>query len=184
MAEDKELSKQLSEFLIKQIKSAINKNENSKYFFPMNYMNKKFALDQVENWVKNLIDSLRMKENVELIRDNDIVPVDQDNTGVIQKKVTLSHGLHQFLQLKHNLPVTSISITTNYLSNLGFFKRYIKANGNFIYGMTGTLGSQKARELLGNIYGLDFDYIPSSSTRILKELTSSISLMIKIGKII
>ena len=178
VVEDKELSEKLSEFLIIQIKSVINnQNENSKYFFPMSYMNKKFALDQVENWVKNLIVSLRMKENVEyIIRDNDIVPVDQDNTGVIQKAVTHSYGLHQFLQLKHNLPVTPISITTNYLSNLGFFKRYIKSNGNFIYGMTGTIGSKKARELLGNVYDLEFDYIPPSSSRILKELTSNISL--------
>ena len=41
--------------------------------------------------------------------------------------------------------------------------------------MSGTLGSKKARELLGDIYGLDFDYIPPNSTRILRELTSCIS---------
>ena len=64
-----------------------------------------------------------MKKDVEyIIKENEIIPVDQDNTGVIQKSVTLSYGLHQFLQMKHNLPVTPISITTNYLSNLGFFK--------------------------------------------------------------
>ena len=33
--------------------------------------------------------------------------------------------------------------------------------------MTGTLGSKNTRELLGDIYGLDFDYIPPSSSRIL-----------------
>ena len=38
--------------------------------------------------------------------------------------------------------------------------------------MTGTLGSKISRELLGDVYNLDFDYIPPNSQRILKELTS------------
>jgi len=60
----------------------------------------------------------------------------------------LGDGLHQFLQMKHALKVTSESLTTNYLSNVGFFKRY---NEN-ILGLTGTLGSEKARELLNSVY--------------------------------
>ena len=177
IAEDQETREKLSEYLTNKIKKFINiENENSKYYFPMSQMNKQFALNQVDKWVNNLINCLKMKQNVEcIIKDNDIVPVDQDNTGVIQKSVTLSQGLHQFLQMKENLPVTPLSITTNYLSNLGFFKRYINSNNNNIYGMTGTLGSKKSRELLGEVYDLDFDYIPPDSNRILKELTSSIS---------
>ena len=86
-----------------------------------------------------------------------------------------NNGLHQFLQMKNNLPINHISVLTSYLSNLGYFKRYIKENGNFIYGMTGTLGSEKTRNLLKEIYHLDFDYIPTNTARILKELTSNIS---------
>ena len=41
--------------------------------------------------------------------------------------------------------------------------------------MTGTLGSKISRELLGDVYNLDFDYIPPNSPRILKELTSCLS---------
>ena len=176
IVEDQELCEKLSIYLTKNIKRIINiKNENSPFYFSMSHTSKQFALDQVDRWVHNLIESLKRKQNVEyIIKDNDIVPVDQDNTGVIQKSVTLSHGLHQFLQMKENLPVTPISLTTNYLSNLGFFKRYINSNNN-IYGMTGTLGSKKSRELLGDVYDLDFDYIPPDSNRILKELTSNIS---------
>jgi hypothetical protein len=29
--------------------------------------------------------------------------------------------------------------------------------------MTGTLGSKTSRELLGNVYNLEFDYIPPNS---------------------
>mgnify|MGYP002623761575 CR=1 FL=1 len=170
---DKEVCNELVKYLTNKIKDVINLKSSFK--INLSEESKKFALDQVDNWVENLIKSLKMKVNNEyLIINNDIVPVDQDNTGVIQKSVTLSFGLHQFLQMKHNLPVTSLSITTNYLSNLGFFKRYNTNGINNIFGMTGTLGSQSERELLGNIYELDFDYIPPNSPHILKELTSKI----------
>ena len=160
----------------KRIINVINtKDEKSKFYFPMSSMTKEFALDQVDNWVDSLISCLKKEKDKEyIIKDNNIVPVDQENTGVIQNLVSWSHGLHQFLQMKHNLPVTPITIITNYLSNLGFFKRYIKSKGNFIFGMTGTLGSKKARELLANVYSLDFDFIPPNSQRILTELTSCI----------
>lgn len=36
--------------------------------------------------------------------------------------------------------MTSESFSTNFLSNIGFFKRY----NNNIFGLTGTLGSEKA----------------------------------------
>ena len=172
---DNELIDRLKKYLSDKIKNFINSNDLN-FYFPMNSYTKKFALDQVEKWVNSLIRSLQMKQNDEYIIDKngEIIPVDQDNTGVIQKRTTLSHGLHQFLQMKNDLPVTPISLITNYLSNLGLFKRYIKFNGNFIYGMTGTLGSKNSRELLEKVYNLDFDYIPPNSPRILRELTSCI----------
>ncbi len=167
----------MKNYLSQNIKNIINsKNKESNFSFHLNEFAKKFALDQVEKWVNSLIRCLQMKKNVEYIinKNREIIPVDQDNTGVLQKKTSLSYGLQQFLQMKNNLPITPISILTNYLSNLGFFKRYIKSNGNFIYGMTGTLGSKTSRELLGNVYNLEFDYIPPNSPRILRELTSCI----------
>ena len=173
VVQDEQLKEELKKYLKGKIINIINSKEN---FISLSQIGKKFALDQVDKWIDSLIGSLSMKKDDRYIIKNDqIIPVDQDNTGVIQKATTLSYGLHQFLQMKNNLPVTPISIMTNYLSNLGFFKKYIKSEGNFIYGMSGTLGSKKARELLGDIYGLDFDYIPPNSTRILRELTSCIS---------
>ena len=174
---DQEMIDELKKYLSQKIKNIIDsKNKESNFSFHLNQFAKKFALDQVENWVNSLIRSLEMKKNVEYIinKNREIIPVDQDNTGVLQKKTSLSYGLQQFLQMKNNLPITPISLLTNYLSNLGFFKRYIKSNGNFIYGMTGTLGSKTSRELLGNVYNLEFDYIPPNSRRILRELTSCI----------
>lgn len=48
------------------------------------------------------------------------------------------NGLHQFLQLKHNILLTNESLTTCFISNLGYIKLY----QDRMYGMTGTLGSR------------------------------------------
>ncbi|CAF1026633.1 unnamed protein product, partial [Didymodactylos carnosus] len=65
-------------------------------------------------------------------RTKRIMPIDFSNTGVIQADTTWSDGLHQFLQIKHGLKMTPLTVTTNYLSNVGLFTRY----GNQIYGLT------------------------------------------------
>ena len=132
--QDEQLKEELKRYLKGKIVNIIN---SEGHYISLSQMSKKFALDQVDNWIDSLIRSLNMKkDDGYIIKNNEIIPVDQDNTGVIQKRTTLSYGLHQFLQMKNNLPVTPISIMTNYLSNLGFFQKYIKSEGNFIYGMT------------------------------------------------
>jgi hypothetical protein len=40
---------------------------------------------------------------------------------------------------------------------MGYFKRY----ENSIFGLTGTLGSDKAKEVLSTVYKLDFVIVPS-----------------------
>lgn len=80
-------------------------------------------------------------------QENVIAPVDYQNTGVVQVSTTWNNGLHQFLQIKHGLKITAENITTSFISNIGYFNRYISKNqngeilSNKIYGLTGTLGS-------------------------------------------
>ena len=98
---------------------------------------------------------------------NDIkIPVDYENTGVIQYNSHLPSGLHQFLEIKNKLPITPVSIITNFQSNYGFFNLY--KNKNNIYGLTGTLGTKTSKTLLKDIYNLDFAFIPSFNERKLK----------------
>jgi len=89
-------------------------------------------------------------------RTRRIAPVDFSNTGVVQCNTTWSDGLHQFLQMKHGLKLTPLTVTTNYLSNTGYFTRY----GKEIYGLTGTIGSADAKDLLNKIYQVDTIIIP------------------------
>lgn len=82
-----------------------------------------------------------------MIKNNDIVPVDYRNNGVLMEKVHWENGLHQFLQIKHGLPVSTEGMTSNFISNLGHFDKY-----PYLFGLTGTLGSKESKSFLKSIY--------------------------------
>lgn len=134
-----------------------------------------YAKDQLnEKWPNSAIEAALMVENERyLINNGKVEPIDNENTGVIQHNTHLSYGLQQFLQLKHNCSMTSVSNISSYLSNVGFFKLYINKEKdiNNIFGLTGTLGSQTAQNLLRDIYNLDFVFVPPASQRMLHQLT-------------
>ncbi|CAF4301850.1 unnamed protein product, partial [Rotaria sp. Silwood2] len=118
-----------------------------------------FVETQIPKGVDNAITALFYQENVHyIVHDGLIKPVDYYSTGIVQSSSNWSDGLHQFLQLKHNLKMTSETFTTNFLSNIGYFKKY----GSNLCGLTGTLGSEKARQVLENVYNVDLVFIPSS----------------------
>jgi hypothetical protein len=73
-----------------------------------------------------------------------VIPVDYSNTGITMRNTIWSDALHQFIQLKHNLHLTSENLTSSYISNISYIKKY----GNKIYGLTGTLGSEAEQELI------------------------------------
>ncbi|CAD8201155.1 unnamed protein product [Paramecium pentaurelia] len=131
----------------------------------------KFRLNYIDfmkkTWIENAI--LAMFHYHErkhyLIDNNNVRIIDYQNTGVVhQDNMQWQKGLHQFIQLKHNLPITPLRISTNYLSNVGFFKRY----QNQLLGLTGTLGSQVTQNLLSKQYKLDFVLMPPFKQRLLK----------------
>ena len=116
------------------------------------------------------------KENREYIISKDetygfntIKPVDFSNTGVIQENSVWT-GLHQFLQIKENLRLTEESLNSCYMSNFTFFKKYISTKENNIYGLTGTIGSEKTQEALKILYKLNLLFIPTFKESKLKIL--------------
>ncbi len=100
-----------------------------------------------------------------------IQPVDYSNTGVIQPNTVWCDGLHQFLQIKHYLQVTPETLTTNYMSNLAFLRRY----GSNVFGITGTVGSKASQDLLKECYNIDIAIIPSYKPKQFVELPCIIS---------
>ncbi|CAF3707211.1 unnamed protein product [Adineta steineri] len=124
----------------------------------------RFVSDSLPIWVDHAIQAkVEYRLDYQYIIKKDemgtlrIMPIDYSNTGIIQCHTTWSDGLHQFLQIKHGLKMTPLTITTNYLSNYDLFIRYKSE----IYGFSGTLGSTDAQNLLTKIYQVDTIIIPS-----------------------
>ncbi|KAL1489919.1 hypothetical protein ABEB36_013845 [Hypothenemus hampei] len=137
-----------------------------------------YAEDSIERWIEHaFIAKYKYKENVEYKiskdkdRENIITPVDNQNTGVSMKNTILSNGLHQFLQIKHNLCLTYESLTSCYVSNLDYIKKY----GSKLSGVTGTLGSRSERNLLGSVFNLEFSVIPPFKPKKFKKFPGKIS---------
>lgn len=57
--------------------------------------------------------------------------------------------------------MTSENLTTIFLSHYSFFRRYItELYGNNIYGVTGTIRTEKTRELLKKLFEVNIYIIP------------------------
>jgi hypothetical protein len=63
-----------------------------------------------------------------------IIPVDFASTGVLEKNKRYSEGIQQFLEMKHQLSISDVTVTTNFLSNFTFYTRFKE-----IHGLTGKL---------------------------------------------
>ncbi|CAF4739494.1 unnamed protein product, partial [Rotaria sp. Silwood2] len=148
------------EFLRNHLKEYITKNIKIEHQIPNNFLN--FVNLQIPKWIDNAINAFHYQENAHYIVQDDLIkPVDYYSTGIIQNFSNWTNGLHQFLQIKHNLKMTSEAFTTNFLSNIGYFKKY---NQN-LFGLTGTLGSDASKKVLADVYEVDLIIMPSSSKK-------------------
>ena len=157
------------EYLIELSKKELldfNKLSEKNIIIPENLHS--FVKMRIKKWCESAYDAMYIyKENREYIISNDseygfktIKPIDFSNTGVIQEN-TVWTGLHQFLEIKEGLRLTEENINSCYMSNLSFFKKYISKEENNIYGLTGTLGTNKSQIALQKLYNLNIFFIPS-----------------------
>jgi superfamily II DNA or RNA helicase len=144
-----EIKKQLINYIKSLLDSQLKVPANLKAFINI----------QIPKWIDSaILAKFFYRENEQyIVHDGIIKPVD-NGTGVIQSSTQWGDGLHQFLQIKEGVKITSETFVTNFLSNMGYFQRY----GNNLVGLTGTLGSAKAKEVLADVYKVDFIDIPRS----------------------
>lgn len=114
-------------------------------------------------WIENaILARFTYQEDIHYkikIKNNEkhIVLIDHLNTGTSMHNTVLSQGLHQFLQLQNNLALSYESLTSSYISNLGYITNY----ENNMLGLTGTLGSFSEQNFLSTLYNLDFSIVPT-----------------------
>lgn len=132
-----------------------------------------YANSKLDVWVQNAIyarfycheDKQYVIKKVKDLKEDVVVPVDFENTGVTLKNTIWSNGLHQFVQLKHNLYLTSESLTSSFISNIGYIKKYQR-----IFGLSGTLGSLAEQDLLSSAYSIQFAKVSTYRTKKFHEL--------------
>lgn len=122
-----------------------------------------FAMMQASDWAESSIMALEFRENRDYViivgedGQSKIAPVDHANTGTTRINTAWQNGLHQFLQMKHMLTVSSENFTSAFISNMGYFKLY----GTNLSGLTGTLGSKESINLLEEVYRVDTVKVPT-----------------------
>lgn len=123
---------------------------------------------KLQTWIENALKARKMTLGHEyILRGDGVVPVDYMCTGVVQNNMVWGEGLQQFLEMKHQTKLSNMSLITNFMSNVGLFKRY----DNHIYGITGTLGDRTELDMLKKLYsGIETCQIPSFRRRKLYEL--------------
>lgn len=108
------------------------------YFIPPHL--KPFVDRRLKHWVRSALNAAicyRQDRQYDANKDlQKITPIDYANTGEWEGDVQWENGLHQFLQMAHNFPVSSESLTSAFMSNHTLLSRYEN-----LCGMSGTLGA-------------------------------------------
>ena len=120
---------------------------------------KDYILTKLPKWIRGARRALyELTLNVHYVISNDrrIVVVDYANTGVSQMNMHWSDGVHQFLELKHNLRMTPERMCDSFFSNVTLFKRYRPC----LFGVTGTLGGDDAQNFIRTVYQIDTVIVP------------------------
>ncbi|XP_017266578.1 uncharacterized protein LOC108232940 [Kryptolebias marmoratus] len=142
------LIKPVAELILNKIQyTPCTDNDKDKISFPgflKNLIEKKMSV-----WVENAFLAKQLRKGRDyVVENNSICPVDFRSTGIVELNKKWGDGLQQFVEIKHQIKLSTISTVTNYVSNIAFFQKY---QGK-IYGTTGTLGSDRDIAFLQNIY--------------------------------
>lgn len=162
----------LKDYLIELISG-----DQTELYIPTHF--KELCLYQIDNWIRSAMTArYGFREGFEYVisfkedeNRNVIAPIDHTNTGIVQNNTIWEDGLHQFLQIKHNLCLQAESLMTCFISNHGYFRRY----GNHLYGMTGTLGGKQAQALLQFVYPVDLVFMPTCRPKRLDKMPGILS---------
>ncbi|CAF4866157.1 unnamed protein product, partial [Rotaria sp. Silwood1] len=155
-----------NEFIIKQENGFvkvdavhfISEKLNDKQLIEFSEFRRSYIFFKLPKWVQSARRALyELQLDVDYIinKENEIVVVDYLNTGVSQINMHWSDGIHQFLQLKHNLRMTPERMCDSFYSNVTLFKKY-----KYLYGLTGTLGGKSSQKFIKKVYNIDVVIVP------------------------
>ncbi|XP_051787595.1 uncharacterized protein LOC114657229 isoform X3 [Erpetoichthys calabaricus] len=123
---------------------------------------------KMQTWVENAFLAIKLQPDREYVVKGDcILPVDFKSTGIIELNKKWGDGLQQFLEMKHQTKISTMSTITNFISNVSYFNKY---QGQ-VFGTTGTLGTDADIQFLSKLYpNLTACRIPTFNRRKLFEV--------------
>ncbi|XP_061510531.1 uncharacterized protein LOC133392815 [Anopheles gambiae] len=135
---------------------------------------KEFVERHLDSWISSALTALYMvpgqyyvvdvyRSGTSADRIANVIILDRD-TGTDQVSSQWDEALHQFLQLKHGCKLSTQSLKAVFISNVTYLKKY-----KLLYGLTGTLGSQRERHLLEEIHQVDFVTVPTFKSKQFEE---------------
>ena len=158
-----------SEMIKDRLTKMITKEIGTKIDLPIHLED--YCGSRLRCWIDNAFLVKDMEPDREyIVQDDAIYPVDYKSTGVIETNKKWGDGLQQFLEMKHGLPRSLLSLITNYLSNVDFFDRY----GSNIVGLSGTLGDDTEKRFMRDTFSVEFATIPTSKQKKVVELDGMI----------
>lgn len=127
-----------------------------------------FVEKHASKWIESALNALYMVENQDYVVDVDragsrlaprVVILDRD-TGADLANSQWDEALHQFLQLKHGLHLTSQTLKAVFISNASYLRSYAS-----LCGLSGTLGSAREQQLLRELYDVECATLPPNRRR-------------------
>eukprot|EP01084_Bolivina_argentea_P148531 259652_1 len=170
------VKRQITKFTLKKIgvryddnchEEKLDANNDNKYLENVTENNNlipAFLKNVVKESCKKWVDSawnalLNYKLNRNYIIDNNEIKCIDLATGTVQQNMVYSDGLHQFIQLKHDLRMNNMGLSAIIMTKCYFFKQY--ATNGIITGLTGTLGGKVEHEFYKNMFNVDTINIPT-----------------------
>lgn len=99
-----------------------------------------------------------------------IVIVDRENSGRLLRGSRWQGGIHEFLEIKHQLPPRNESTMPASISHSTYFNSYQQ-----LFGLTGTLGNQKERGELESLYRVSTFEVPPNRPSQFRQLSPKIA---------
>lgn len=132
--------------------------DTNAYFIPTHLQ--KFVKQRLAHWIQSAVSAAAIyahnRQYVAAEPERTIIPIDYANTGEWEGDVQWEDGLHQFLQMAHQFPVTTESLTSAFMSNYTLISDYPA-----ICGMSGTLGGQHEASCFKELFDVTTVRVPT-----------------------
>lgn len=116
---------------------------------------------ETRRWSQSSFNALAMSDGAQYIQRNaKVVPVDNENSGIIEENTQLDAGLHQMLQIRHGLKITPLTLQSAYNNNFNFLKQV-----KHLTAFTGTAGSKAERSFIERIFNIMSAVVPRFKER-------------------